>query len=170
MCVSHSVVYLWNLMNCSPPGTSVHGILQASVLEWVAISFSNAWKWKVKVKSLSRVRPFPTAWTAAHQAPLSLGFSRQEYWSGCHRLLRMSPILSVYSDYCSVAESCPTVWDARDCSTPGFPVLHYQIIYIIRLSRYFAQYALLNSDSKLASFLALLSPGHSLNTRQSICC
>ena len=40
----------------SPPGSTVPGILQAKTLEWVAISFSNAWKWKVKVKSLSRVR------------------------------------------------------------------------------------------------------------------
>ena len=66
----------------SPPGSAVPGILQARTLEWVAISFSNAWKWKVKVKSLSRVRPSATPWTAAHQAPLSMGFSRQEYWSG----------------------------------------------------------------------------------------
>ena len=58
------------------------GILQARTLEWVAISFSNAWKWKVKVKSLSRVRLFVTPWTAAYQAPPSMGFSRQEYWSG----------------------------------------------------------------------------------------
>ena len=57
-------------------------ILQARTLEWVAISFSNAWKWKVGVKSLSRVRPSATPWTAAFQAPLSMGFSRQEYWSG----------------------------------------------------------------------------------------
>ena len=66
----------------SPPGSSVHGILQARILEWVAISFSNAWKWKVKVKSLSCVRLLATPWTAAHQAPRSMGFSRQEYWSG----------------------------------------------------------------------------------------
>ena len=66
----------------SPPGSSVSGILQARTLEWVAISFSNAWKWKVKVKSLSRVRLLATPWTAAHQAPPSMGFSRQEYWSG----------------------------------------------------------------------------------------
>ena len=63
----------------SPPGFSIPGILQARTLEWVAISFSSAWKWKVKVKSLSCVL---TPWTAAHQAPLSMGFSRQEYWSG----------------------------------------------------------------------------------------
>ena len=65
----------------SPPGSPIPGILQARTLEWVAISFSNAGKWKVKVKSLSRVRLFETPWTAAHQAPPSMGFSRQEYWS-----------------------------------------------------------------------------------------
>ena len=68
--------------DASPPGSPVPGILQARTLESVAISFSNTWKCKVKVKSLSRVRLFTTPWTAAHQAPLSMGFSRQEYWSG----------------------------------------------------------------------------------------
>ena len=67
---------------CDPPGSPVPGILQARTLEWVAISFSNAWKWKRKVKLLSRVRPSATPWTAAHQAPLSMRFSRQEHWSG----------------------------------------------------------------------------------------
>ena len=66
----------------SPPSSPVPGILQARSLEWVAISFSNAWKWKVKVKLLSLVRLLATPWTAAHQAPPSIGFSRQEYWSG----------------------------------------------------------------------------------------
>ena len=66
----------------SPPDSPVPGILQARTLEWVAISFSNAWKWKVKVKSLSRVRLFATPWTVAYQAPPSMGFSRQECWSG----------------------------------------------------------------------------------------
>ena len=66
----------------SPPGSPIPGILQARTPEWVAISFSNAWKWKVKVKSLSRVGLLATPWTAAYQAPPSLGFSRQEYWSG----------------------------------------------------------------------------------------
>ena len=66
----------------SPPGSPVPGILKARTLEWVAISFSNAWKWKVKVKSLSCVRPSAIPWTAAFQAPPSMGFSRQEYWSG----------------------------------------------------------------------------------------
>ena len=64
-----------------PPSSPVPGILQARTLEWVAISFSNAWKWKVKVRSLSCVQLFETPWTAAYQAPPSVGFSRQEYWS-----------------------------------------------------------------------------------------
>ena len=67
---------------CSPPGSPVPGILQARTLEWVAISFSNAWKLKVKGKSLSRARLFATPWTAAYQDLPSMGFSRQEYWSG----------------------------------------------------------------------------------------
>ena len=62
----------------SPPGSPVPGILQARTLEWVAVS----WKWKVKVKSLGRVWLLAIPWTTAHQAPVSLGFSRQEYWSG----------------------------------------------------------------------------------------
>ena len=66
----------------SPPGSPIPGILQARTLEWVAISFSNAWKWKVKGKLLSRVWLLVTPWNAAYQAPPSLGFSRQEYWSG----------------------------------------------------------------------------------------
>ena len=69
-------------IDSSPSGFPVPGILQARTLEWVAISFSNTWKWKVKVKSLSRVRLCVTPWTAAYQAPPSMGFSRQEYWSG----------------------------------------------------------------------------------------
>ena len=66
----------------SPPGYLVPEILQARILEWVAISFSNAWKWKVKVKSLSHARLLATPWTAAYQAPPSMGLSRQECWSG----------------------------------------------------------------------------------------
>ena len=77
-----SCLTLDNPIDSSPPGSPVPGILQARTLEWVAISFSNAWEWKVKVKLLSRVRLFTTPWTAAYQAPPSVGFSRQEYWSG----------------------------------------------------------------------------------------
>ena len=78
----------------SPPGSPIPGILQARTLKWVAISFSSAWKWKVKVKSLIHARLLATPWTAAYQAPPSIGFSRQEYWSGlplpslwCHLIL-----------------------------------------------------------------------------------
>ena len=100
--VEHAQVHEWNdcgssvaaaksLQSCptlcdpidgSPPGSPIPGTLQARTLEWAAISFSNAWKWKVRVKSLSHVWLFVTPWTAAHQAPLSMGFPRQEYWSG----------------------------------------------------------------------------------------
>ena len=78
----HSCPTLCDPIDGSPPGSAVPGILQARTLEWVAISFSNAGKWKVKVTSLSRVWLLETPWTAAHQAPPSMGFSRQEYWSG----------------------------------------------------------------------------------------
>ena len=70
---------LCDTIDGSPPGFPVPGILQARILEWVAISFSNAWKWNMKVKSLSCVWLLATPWTAAYQAPLSMGFSRQEY-------------------------------------------------------------------------------------------
>ena len=80
----------------SPPGSPIPGILQARTLVWVTISFSNARKWKVKVKSLSRVGLLATSWTAAHQAPLSMGFSRQEYWSGCHCLLQLLPYFVLF--------------------------------------------------------------------------
>ena len=66
----------------SPPGSPVPGILQARTLDWVAISFSNAWKWSYSVVSDSA-----TPWTAAHQAPPSMGVSRQECWSGLPLLL-----------------------------------------------------------------------------------
>ena len=77
----------------SPPGSPAPGILQARTLEWVAISFSNAWKWKVKRKSLSRVRLLATPWTAIYQAPPSMGLSRQEYWSG---VPLPSPVFQLY--------------------------------------------------------------------------
>ena len=91
---------LYDPIDASPPGSPVPGILQARTLEWVAISFSNAGKWKVKVKSLSHVWLLATPWTAACQAPPSMGFSRQEYWSG---VPLPSPNLSLIPhilDYC----------------------------------------------------------------------
>ena len=81
--LSHfSRVWLCVTHRRQPTRLPVPGILQARTLEWVAISFSNAWKWKEKVKSLSRVWLLATPWTTAYQAPPSMGFSRQEYWSG----------------------------------------------------------------------------------------
>ena len=80
-----SCLTLCDPIDGSPPGSPIPGILQARTLEWVAISFSNAWKWKVKVKFLSHfscVLLVATPWTAAYHAPPSMGFSRQEYWSG----------------------------------------------------------------------------------------
>ena len=77
-----SCLTLCDPIDGSPPCSPVPGILQARTLEWVAIAFSSAWKWKVKVKLLSHVRLFPTLWTAAYQAPPPMGFSRQAYWSG----------------------------------------------------------------------------------------
>ena len=71
---------LFEPIDGSPPGSAVPGIPQARLLEWVAISFSSEWKWKVKVKMLSRVQLFETPWTVVYQAPPSMGFSRQEYW------------------------------------------------------------------------------------------
>ena len=85
-------------MDCSLPGFSAHGILQARTLEWVAISFSNACKWKVKVKSLIRVRLLATPWTAAYQAPPFIGFSGQQYWS---RVPLPSPV-----DICYTISTC----------------------------------------------------------------
>ena len=117
----------------SPSCSAVLGILQARTLEWVAISLSNAWKWKVKgkVKSLSRVRLFPTPWTAAHQAPATMGFSRQEYGSGVP--LEMSAIkgagkcgflfwVAVCACILSLLQSCPTLCDPMDCNLPGSSV------------------------------------------------
>ena len=90
----------------SPSGSPVPGILQARTLEWVAISFSNAWKWQVKVKSLSPVWLLATPWTAAYQAPPSMGFSRQEYWSGVP-LPSLSEVIKVaLTQY----DWCPYKW------------------------------------------------------------
>ena len=77
-----SCLTLCDPIDGSPPGSPIPGILQARTLEWVAISFSSAWKWKVKVKLLTHVWLLETPWTVAYQTPPSMGFSRQEYWSG----------------------------------------------------------------------------------------
>ena len=82
-----SCLTLCNPIDGSPPGSLVPGILQARTLEWVAITFSNAWKWKVTVKLLSCIGLLETPWSAAYQASPSIGFSRQEYWSGVPKIL-----------------------------------------------------------------------------------
>ena len=107
---------LCNPIDGSPPGSPVPGILQARTLEWVAISLSNAGKWKVKVKSLSRVRLLATPWTAAYQAPPSMGFSRQEYWSGVPLPF---PYMSLYTVKVKVTQLCPTLCNPMDCTVHG---------------------------------------------------
>ena len=104
----------------SPPGLPVPGILQARTLEWVAISFSNAWKWKVKVKLLSRAQLLTTPWTAAYQAPPSMGFSRQKYWSGVPL-----PYLSANVPFCKCARLL-TSYNGHSC----LPA-HYLIFQIM---------------------------------------
>ena len=107
-----SCLTLCNPIDSSPPGSLVPGILQARTLERVAISFSNAWKWKVKVKLLSRVRLLATPWTAAQQAPLLTGFSRQEYWSGVS-LPSPSLLPNLYHllGTCCVPNTATCLWD-----------------------------------------------------------
>ena len=92
----------------SPQGSSVPEILQARTLEWVAISLSNAWKWKVKMKSLSRVRVLATPWTVAYQAPPSMGFPRQEYWSG----VPLDRQIHIHGDR---QPSCRMAWPNTSC-------------------------------------------------------
>ena len=110
-----SCLTLCNPIDGSPTGSAVLGILQARTLEWVAISFSSAWKWKVKVKSLSCVQLLATPWTAAYQGPLPMGFSRQEYWSGVPLSSPFSPITSWQIDL----ETMETV---RDFIFLGFKI------------------------------------------------
>ena len=106
---------LCNPIDGSSPGSPIPGILQARILEWVAISFSNAWKWKVKVKSCLILA---TPWTTAYQAPLSMGFSRQDYWSGV-------PLPSLMYSACKLNKQGDNM---QPWSTP-FPICHLLHIY-----------------------------------------
>ena len=130
----------------SPPGSPIPGILQARTLEWVAIVFSNAWKWKVKGKSLSCARLFVTPWTAAYQASPSMGFSRQEYLSG---VPLPSPALETRSGKLRYSQrhdpmkpvgesfaSCSFWWfDGNICSS-FTPILSYHTAFFLYLSSY----------------------------------
>ena len=109
----------------SPPGSLVPGILQARTLEWAAISFSNALKWKVKVKSLSHVRLFATPSTAAYQAPLSMGFSRQEYQSGLSCPPQYSNMVTSAPAAAKSLQSCLTLCDPIDAAHQALPSLGF---------------------------------------------
>ena len=114
----------------SPPGSPVPGLLQARTLEWVAMSFSNAWKWKGKAKLFSRVRLLVTPWTAAYQAPLSTGFSRQEFWSGL-------PLPSLeFNSKCLLIKAWSTnsihitwefIWNFQSQTSPHIYLIYTQI-------------------------------------------
>ena len=104
-----SCLTLWDPIDRSPPGSIVPGILQAWTLEWVAVSFSSALKWKVKVKLLSCVRLLATPWTAAHQAPPSMGFSRQDTGVGCHWRFTAHPA-NLGFPRSRAPQACLTAW------------------------------------------------------------
>jgi len=110
-------------IDSSPPGSAVPGILQARTLEWVAIFFSNAWKWKVKVKSLSRVQLLATPWTEAYQAPPSMGFSRQEYGVGCHCFLHRTAL------WPSNPTTGHTHWGNQNWKRHVYPSVHRSTVY-----------------------------------------
>ena len=116
----------------SPPGSPVPGILQARTLEGVAISFSNAWKWEVEVKSLSRVKLLGTPWTAVYQAPPSMGFFRQEYWSGVplpslgNQSWLLWPFLTRYNDWKTTCFEMELYVKTVFLSTYFFYNVHYE--------------------------------------------
>ena len=133
--VDQSCLTLCDPMDCSLPGSSIHGILQARTLEWVAISFSSAQKWKGKGKSLSRVPLFATPWAAAHQAPPSMGFSRQEHWSGVPL-----PLLSYKKEWVSSNEVDKTGAYYTEWSKSGRETQHtYRIRKVVTMILYARQ-------------------------------
>ena len=115
---------LCNPTDGSPLVSFVPGILQARILEWVAISFSNAWRWKVKVKSLSNVWLLANPWTAAYQAPLSMGFSRQEYQSGLPLPSPIQPWRTPFPIWNQSVVPCPVLTVA---SWPAYRFLKRQV-------------------------------------------
>ena len=119
---------LCNPIDGSPPGSALPGILQARTLEWVTISFSNAWKWKVKVKLLSCVRLFETPWTAAYQAPPSMGLSRQETSLQSFKMWHVDPTAELLIELVQggtrktgIANEAP--WVILTCTTPKHGLL-----------------------------------------------
>ena len=128
---------LCNPRDGSPPGSPIPGVLQARTLERVAISFSSAWKWKVKVKSLSHVRLLATPWTVTYQAPLSMGFPRQEYWSGLP-LPSPSGYLGAYK--CKNSSSCMLkIYSFMDLSLiTSKPFIFKRILFFFKLFIYLA--------------------------------
>ena len=118
-----SCLTLCNPIDGSPPGSSVPGILQARTLEWVAISFSDAWQWKVKVKFLSHVRLFVTLMTVAYQAPPSMGFSRQEYWTGVPlpspTFVTTKSNINMMKMFCIILLSCLILFQYSSVQSPS---------------------------------------------------
>ena len=136
-------------MGCSPPSSSVHGIFQARILEWVVMPSFRGSSWPrdqtciscigtqvlyhwdsrevqtgvlllLLLSRFSRVRLCATPWASAHQAPLSMGFSRQEYWSGlplpslpdrCKGLLSSHYILRQWFSKCLHNGSISITWE-----------------------------------------------------------
>ena len=117
-----SCLTLCDPIDGSPWGSPVPGILQARTLEWVAIAVSNVWKWKVKVKSLSRVWLLATPWTAGYQALPSMGFSRQEHWSGV-------PLPSPHYWRLSFSELCIGINPYQVWFSPAFLLSHHYSIH-----------------------------------------
>ena len=133
---------LCNPIDGSPPGSPVPGILQARTLEWVAISFSNAWKWKVKVKLLSRVWLLAISWTPAYQAPLSIGFSRQEYWSGVPLPSPMG-LHKVGHDWSDLAAAAVSLLHLRFHHCFPSPIFHrVSLLYVFYLLLIYILYSL----------------------------
>ena len=124
-------------IDSSPPGSPVPGILQARTLEWVAVSFSNASKWKMKGKPLSHVRLFTTPWTAAHQAPPFMGLSRQEYWSGLHCILNSneySGLISFRMDWLLLLAVQGTLKNLLQHHSSKASIFLRSVFFIVQLS------------------------------------
>ena len=140
--VAQSCLTLRDPMDCSPLGSPIPGITKARTLEWVAISFSNAWKWKVKMKSLSRVWLFTIPWTAVYQAPLSMGIWHVPrctfkikiktflHHNEFHFLVQSQKISSGNTSFCFflTEQVGPETFLCQDFTKlNSFPKLHFQI-------------------------------------------